>query len=214
VSALGIYIGLLLRLCAGVPVEASMLRIEAHLSGDRLAMGSASWTDRGVLTAWHVVDGAEAVWIIEPSGRRHAAWCWWRHGEQDAATVRLDAPLRLPMLRVAGGLAGPCRAQCIAYWGASRVLARPIIVYGDLRGPEGAVAGQGEIGAEFYAYTAPLIAGMSGGPLLVGRVVYGVASHIDGGRLSYIGRADLASRPAPSAILRPAARSAPHKADP
>lgn len=176
---------------------ASVLRLIVEETDGGISRGSGAWTNRGVYTAWHVVEKAEAVTVYDINGKGHRAWGWWRLGGQDAALVRLEEPLTVPMLRVAlGPITGDGQAEVLAFWGQGAEAGLAGCAVGQVMLNVTAIPSAiRDLGPDFYGTTIPIVPGMSGGPLVVGDVVFGVVSHIVPNRASYMARCDTASAP-------------------
>ena len=198
----------------------SILRliVEEHDGG--ISRGSGAWTNRGVYTAWHVVQRAESVTVYDTTGKGHRAWGWWRLGGQDVALVRLEEPLTAPMLRVAHGpLTGDGQAEVLAFWGQGAEAGLVGTAVGQVMlGCPAIPSAIRDLGPDFYGTTIPIVPGMSGGPLVVGDILYGVVSHIVPNRAAYMARCDTASAPpmeprkageAPAPRVAPAVKAAP-----
>jgi hypothetical protein len=160
------------------PEARCLLRIRSAYSGGLVGDGCGVWTDYGVYTAWHVVDGAEAVTIVDSGGREHRAWGWWRVPGLDAAVVRLEAPLPFPGLPIAEAPLTEsdfAAASGLAYYGLGADEGRPCRTAGEARMVYRDI---GDLGGRFYQFTGPSVMGMSGSPLIAGGKVYGVLSHV------------------------------------
>lgn len=179
------------------PRLASILRLVVECDG-MVQRGSGAWTDYGVYTAWHVVKDAATVTVYDAKGTAHVAWGWWRLGGGDAALVRLEAPLEgVVALRVAREpLMASADADVLAYWGqgadqglVGTASGRVMIQLAPL--PSAST----ELGGQFYGTTIPIVPGMSGAPMVVDGVIYGVVSHLVPGRAAYMAKVDRASCP-------------------
>lgn len=165
---------------------ASIFRIETRgITTDKgrpcafIGQGTGVYTDRGLLTAWHVVRGVTSVEVTDYLGVKHSAAGWWRQSGEDVALIRLrDGPLKnIPRLRDAQRPLQGTRAYGVVYgyWGEGVDLAL-------LSKAEGTVVidrnyDAAHLGAHFYCAAIPAVAGMSGSPMIVEDRVYGILSH-------------------------------------
>lgn len=173
----------------------SVLRLLVRERDGSMEMGCGVWTVNGAYTAWHVVMDAQSVTVVGPDGDQHVAWGWWRLGAQDAALVRLEAPLSLPAVRVAPGpVAESGSVRACAYWGFGLNSGRYVTATGFLDVTEGRTPAN--IGARFYGTNIPAERGMSGSPLLAGDLLIGVLSHrVEPPRASFYAPVDAVSAP-------------------
>lgn len=167
---------------------ASIVRIETTYSDTDVfgkerqfvCRGSGFWTTKGLYTAWHVVEKAETVSVTDYLGLTVEAWGWWRQGEQDVALVRLETPLTVPALVIASEpLKGEVliEAENIGYWGDGVDLNLPVRCKGFVLPPDTTEVSAKHLGDHFYASNLAVVPGMSGSPLIVNGLVYGVCSH-------------------------------------
>lgn len=173
----------------------SVLRVLVRERDGRVAIGCGVWTENGAYTAWHVVSDAVEVAVVDHAGTRHMAWGWWRLGGQDAALMRLEAPLSSPAVKVASSpVTASGGVEALAYWGFAHFGGRHTRVIGYLDLSE--AVSRANVGAAFYATNVPAERGMSGSPLFASGVLVGVLSHrVDPPRASFYAPVDTKSAP-------------------
>jgi len=160
------------------PLCDSVVRIvtQSHPAGMRYVNGSGIVTDRGILTAWHVVDDATSVWVLGPDGRMIAATRVRRVGIQDAAQITLAEPHKWKALPVAQAelSGGAVRGACIGHWGFGandgRCSESRGWVYPDAPLVRGLPPGR------WYQTSIALGPGFSGSGLIVNGKVVGIAA--------------------------------------
>lgn len=149
---------------------ASTVRIATNFGDTWKWSGSGVLVKGGVLTAWHVVNGSRkvAIWLVD--GRTFEMSTWRRVGDKDLGLVQYVGKIPdITELELADDdLAADVETVCIGYWGASFKTGIPVKTIG-MTYPR--------LGSKREYLSSNLIEfGISGGPLLLGNIVVGVAS--------------------------------------
>jgi hypothetical protein len=164
-----------------------VLRIKSEsdvigLLGPRVqtAIGCGVNTKSGVFTAWHVVEDADRVFVIDYMGEIVQAGSWERVKKQDIAILNVDmSNLNVTTVSVAyEPLIGSVRVVCIGYWGAGHRAGAHVEIEGviDTGAPKRYL--MQDISFKTYASVFPFLQSMSGSPIFMGGKLVAICSSI------------------------------------
>jgi S1-C subfamily serine protease len=150
--------------------SSSTVRIATNFGDTWKWSGSGVLVKDGVLTAWHVVNGSRRVAIWLADNRTFEMSTWRRVGDKDLGLIQYVGKIpNITELELADDdLVSDVETVCVGYWGASFKTGLPVKTIG-MTYPR--------LGSKREYLSSNLIEfGISGGPLLLGNIVVGVAS--------------------------------------
>ena len=143
-------------------------------------IGCGVVTTDGVFTAWHVVDNADRVYVMDWQGESVLADSVSRVAGQDAALIVVDLSelSYVPVALAAEKLTKRTDVTVIAYWGMGHSNGVVVIGHGyiDTGAPKRVL--MSDISKKTYAAVLPFLQSMSGGPIFANGKLVALCSSI------------------------------------